>query len=135
MGSKGTDIAQISFAGLDIYTGSDGSFPVVGLYEDIEDYYSKTQNKPHPTKNLSRVEEFENYEKNKYLEEKWENEFTEWAKTVYDFEPQYYSDGTEAPLSYYEAKRILQENHKVLVGAELALAIQVCQILSKGIQK
>ena len=122
LGSKGTDIAQISFAGLNIYTGGDGSFPIVGLYEDIEDYYSKTQNKPHPTKNLSRVEEFENYEKNNYLEAKWEDEFTEWAKTVYDFEPKYYSDGKEISLSYYEAKRILQENHKVLVGARISIS-------------
>lgn len=121
LGSKGTDIAQISFAGLNIYTGGDGSFPIVGLYEDIEEYYSRTQNKPHPTKNLSIDEELENYEKNNYLEAKWEDEFTEWAKTVYDFKPQYYSDGTEISLSYYEAKRILQENHKVLVGARITI--------------
>jgi len=122
LGSKGTDIAQISFAGLNIYTGSDGSFPVVGLYEDIKDYYSRTQNKPHPRKGMSMLDDFEDFEKGRYLEGKWENEFTEWAKTVYDFKPQYYSDGTEIPLSYYVAKDLLQEDHKVLVGARVSIS-------------
>ena len=117
LGSKGTDIAEISFAGLNIYTGSDGSFPIVGIYERIEDYYSRTQNKPHPTKHMTMDEKFshDDYEKMQYLEDKWEKGFIEWAQTVYDFK-----DGYD--LHFYTAKDLLQEEHKLLVGARISIS-------------
>ena len=117
LGSKGTDIAEISFAGLNIYTGSDGSFPIVGIYERIEDYYSRTQNKPHPTKHMTMDEKFshDDYEKMQYLEDKWERGFIEWAQTVYDF------DG-DGDLHFYTVKDLLQEEHKLLVGARISIS-------------
>ena len=124
LGSKDTDIAEINFAGMKIYTGGDGSFPVMGIYENINDYYARTQNKPHPRGNMTMMEFFdqEDYEKGKYEEKKWEYEFVEWVKETYKPAPTYYEDGSPMVLYHHVAEKIGQENiPKLLVGARLSL--------------
>ena len=124
LGSKSTDIAEITFAGMKIYTGGDGSFPVMGMYEKINDYYARTQNKPHPRGNMTMMEFFdqEDYEKARYEEKKWEYEFVEWVKETYNPAPTYYNDGSPMELSHHVAEKIGQENiPKLLVGARLSL--------------
>ena len=124
LGSKDTDIAEINFAGMKIYTGGDGSFPVMGMYENINDYYARTQNKPHPRGNMTMMEFFdrEDYEKAKYEEAKWEYEFIEWVRETYQVAPTYFDDGSEMPLYHHVAEKIGQENiPKLLVGARLSL--------------
>ena len=124
LGSKSTDIAEITFAGMKIYTGGDGSFPVMGMYENINDYYARTQNKPHPRANMTAKEFFdqEDYEKGRYEEKKWEYEFVEWVKETYKPAPTYYDDGSPMVLHHHVAEKIGQENiPKLLVGARLSL--------------
>ena len=124
LGSKSTDIAEINFAGMKIYTGGDGSFPVMGMYENVNDYYARTQNKPHPRGNMTVMEFFdrEDYEEAKYEEAKWEYEFIEWVRQTYKPAPTYYDDGSEMPLYHHVAEKIGQENiPKLLVGARLSL--------------
>ena len=124
LGSKSTDIAEITFAGMKIYTGGDGSFPVMGMYENINDYYARTQNKPHPRGNMTMMEFFdqEDYEKGRYEEKKWEYEFVEWVKETYKPAPTYYDDGSPMELHLHVAEKIAQENiPKLLVGARLSL--------------
>jgi len=107
LGQLSTDVGEINFAGMTIGTGGDGSWPLWGAYEDIEDYYVRAQNKPKPTLSPDAKKEDYYNEDFRGRRQLWDDEFTNWL-----------SKGDEG----YPNKHKAQLEHQVLVGVRLGLA-------------
>lgn len=122
LGKLGTDVGEITFAGMSIGTGGDGSWPLWGAYESIKDYYARTQNKPQPAFPPLAEESYSYTEEWRQIEELWRDGFFDWCMEQTDETHQtYYNNGSPVKMDTHTARSIAENKHKLLVGARLGL--------------